>query len=196
MSRARVAVVKVISKQLSVTAAAAEYGYSRQHLHRLVARCNAGGLDAVDARSRRPLSSPQATEGKVRDFIVKTRLELTAAGWDAGRVTVAWHLERAGLHVPSTSTIRRILHAAGPAARTTSASASRTAARKSSLSPTLPAAPSSNCGPGKSCPSMTSTPPATTGATKKEARADDPDFPSPKTLLRCHTCRDSRHRWS
>jgi transposase len=113
MSRARVAVLKVISREMSVTAAAAEYGYSRQHLHRLVARYKAGGLDAVEARSRRPLSSPQATGDKVREFIVKTRLELTAAGWDAGPVTIAWHLEQAGLHVPSTATIRRILHAAG-----------------------------------------------------------------------------------
>jgi transposase len=38
MSRARVAVLKVISKELSVTDAAAQYGYSRQHLHRLIAR--------------------------------------------------------------------------------------------------------------------------------------------------------------
>jgi transposase InsO family protein len=112
MSKARVAVLKVISKQLSVTAAAAEDGYSRQHLHRLVARYEAGGLDAVEPRSRRPLSSPQATGDKVREFIVRTRLELTAAGWDAGPVTIAWHLEQAGLEVPSTSTIRRVLHAA------------------------------------------------------------------------------------
>ena len=113
MSRARVAVLKVISKQLSVTAAAAEYGCSRQHLHRLVSRYQAGGLEAVEPRSRRPKSSPQATEDKVREFIVRVRLELTAAGWDAGPVTIAWHLEQAGLHVPSTSTIRRVLHAAG-----------------------------------------------------------------------------------
>ena len=78
MSKARVAVLKVISKQLSVTAAAAEYGYSRQHLHRLVARYKEGGLDAVEPRSRRPLSSPQATGDKVRDFVVRSRLELTA----------------------------------------------------------------------------------------------------------------------
>jgi transposase len=84
MSRARVAVLKVISREMSVTAAAAEYGYSRQHLHRLVARYKVGGLEAVEPRSRRPLSSPRATEDKVRDFIVRTRLELTAAGWDAG----------------------------------------------------------------------------------------------------------------
>jgi len=50
MSRARVAVLKVISKELSVTDAAAQYGYSRQHLHRLVARYQAGGLDAVEPR--------------------------------------------------------------------------------------------------------------------------------------------------
>jgi transposase InsO family protein len=113
MSRARVAVLKVISQELSVTDAAAQYGYSRQHLHRLVARYKAGGLEAVEPRSRRPKSNPRATGDTVREFIVRTRLELTAAGWDAGPVTIAWHLEQAGLHVPSTSTIRRILHAAG-----------------------------------------------------------------------------------
>jgi transposase InsO family protein len=113
MSKARVAVLKVISKELSVTAAAAEYGYSRQHLHRLIARYKAGGLDAVEPRSRRPLGNRQATDEKVRDFIIRTRLELTAAGWDAGPVTIAWHLEQAGMHVPPASTIRRILHGAG-----------------------------------------------------------------------------------
>jgi transposase InsO family protein len=34
-------------------------------------------------------------------------------GLDAGPATIGWHLEREGLPVPSTSTIRRILHAAG-----------------------------------------------------------------------------------
>lgn len=70
-------------------------------------------LDAVEARSCGPGAIRGATEGKVRDFIFKTRLELTAAGWDAGPVTIDWHLERAGLHLPPASAIRRILHAAG-----------------------------------------------------------------------------------
>ena len=39
--------------------AAEKYGYSRRHLHRLTARYHQGGLDAVDARSRRPTT--QAT---------------------------------------------------------------------------------------------------------------------------------------
>jgi len=44
MSKSRVAVLKVITKELTVTAAAAKYGYSRQHLHRLLARYEAGRM--------------------------------------------------------------------------------------------------------------------------------------------------------
>jgi transposase InsO family protein len=113
MSRARVAVLKVVSKQLTVTAAAAEYGYSRQHLHRLLARYRTGGLDAVEPRPRRPKSNPKATSGVIRERIVELRLELTKGGWDAGPVTIAWHLEQEGHRPPSTSTIRRILHHQG-----------------------------------------------------------------------------------
>ena len=112
MSQARVAVLKVVTKELSVTAAAAKYGYSRQHLHRLLARYRQGGLDAVDPRSRRPRTNPQATPDVVRDRVIALRLELVAQGLDAGPVTIAWHLEEEGHRPPSTSTIRRILHAA------------------------------------------------------------------------------------
>jgi transposase-like protein len=41
MSKHRVAVLKVVSKQLSVTAAATAYGISRQQLTRLVRRYRA-----------------------------------------------------------------------------------------------------------------------------------------------------------
>ena len=44
---------------------------------------------------------------------MELRLQLTKDGLDAGPVTIAWHLERDGHRPPSTSTIRRILHAAG-----------------------------------------------------------------------------------
>jgi transposase InsO family protein len=113
MSKHRVAVLKVIAAQASVTAAAAECGMSRQHLHRLLRRYREGGLDDLGPRSRRPHASPQATSGPVRDRVVSLRVELTAQGLDAGPATIAWHLEREGLRVPSVSTIRRILHAAG-----------------------------------------------------------------------------------
>jgi transposase InsO family protein len=110
MSRARVAVLQVVSKQLSVTAAAAEYGISRRHLHRLLVRYRDGGLDALEPRSRRPKTTPIATPETVRERVIELRLQLTADGLDAGPVTIAWHLEREGLRVLSTSTIRRILH--------------------------------------------------------------------------------------
>ena len=113
MSKHQVAVLNVIAKQRSVTAAAAAYGMSRQHLQRLLKRYRDGGLEAVDPRSRRPGTSPGRTTDAVRDRIIALRIELTARGLDAGPVTIAWHLEREGLPAPSTSTIRRILHAAG-----------------------------------------------------------------------------------
>jgi transposase InsO family protein len=113
MSRARVAVLQVVSKQLSVTAAAAEYGYSRRQLHRLLAAYRQGGLEGLEPRSRRPRTNPAATGEVVRERVISLRQTLTAEGLDAGPVTIAWHLEREGLRAPSTSTIRRILHQAG-----------------------------------------------------------------------------------
>ena len=47
MSKHRVTVLKVVSSQLSVTAAALESGISRGHLHRLLRRYRSEGLEAV-----------------------------------------------------------------------------------------------------------------------------------------------------
>ena len=113
MSKHRVAVLRVEAGQLSVTAAAAEYGLSRGHLHRLLRRYRDGGLAAVEPRSRRPRTSPGRTPDTVRARVVELRVELVARGLDAGPVTIAWHLAREGHRAPSTSTIRRILGAAG-----------------------------------------------------------------------------------
>jgi transposase InsO family protein len=113
MSKHQVAVLKVVSAQLSVTAAAAQCGISRGHLHRLLRRYREGDLEAIEPQSRRPHASPQRTSVAVRDRIVELRTDLVAHGLDAGPATIAWHLEREGLPVPSTSTIRRVLHGAG-----------------------------------------------------------------------------------
>lgn len=113
MSKQRVVVLKIVSGQLTVARAAAEYGISRRHLHRLLARYRQGGLDAVEPRSRAAKSNPRATPSTVASRIVQLRQQLAADGLDAGPVTIAWHLEQEGHPPPSTSTIRRILHAAG-----------------------------------------------------------------------------------
>ena len=113
MSKNRVVVLKIIAKELTVSTAAERYGISRRHLHRLLARYRLNGLDAVDPRPRRPHSNPTSTTQLVRERVVELRLELTAQGFDAGPLTIAWHLENEGHRPPSASTIRRILHTAG-----------------------------------------------------------------------------------
>jgi transposase len=113
MSLARVAVLQVVSEQLSVTAAAVEYGFSRRHLHRLLARYRDGGLDALEPRSRRPNRTPIATPENIRQRVIELRQQLSADGLDAGPVTIAWHLEQEGLRPPAPATISRILQNAG-----------------------------------------------------------------------------------
>jgi transposase InsO family protein len=113
MSKARVAVLKVVSKQATVGEAAASVGLSRRQLHRLLARYREGGLDALEPRSRRPKRNPNQTSESIRERVVELRAKLVADGLDAGPVTIAWHLEREGHRAPSTSTIRRTLHSAG-----------------------------------------------------------------------------------
>src|ERR1700677_5108869 len=113
MSRARVAVLQIVSKQLTVTAAAAEYGISRRHLHRLLARYREDGLDALEPRSRRPKTTPIATSAEVRERVIELRQRLTADGLDAGPVTIGWHLQQEGRKPPAPATISRILTQAG-----------------------------------------------------------------------------------
>jgi transposase InsO family protein len=113
MSRARVAVLQIVSKQLTVTAAASEYRFSRRHLHRLLARYREGGLGALEPRSRRPRTTPIATSEEVRARVIELRAQLTADGLDAGAHTIGWHLEREGHKPPAPATISRILKQAG-----------------------------------------------------------------------------------
>jgi transposase InsO family protein len=113
MSRARVAVLQIVSRQLTVTAAAAEYGFSRRHLQRLLARYREGGLEALEPRSRRPRTTPIATSEVVRQRVIELRGQLTAEGLDAGPHTIAWHLEQEGHKPPAPATISRILTRAG-----------------------------------------------------------------------------------
>lgn len=113
MSKHRVVVLKIVAGELSVTAAADQYGISRQYLHKLLARYREDGLDGLEPRSRAPLTHPQATTTRVRERVVALRTELVADGLDAGPVTIGWHLHREGLTAPSVSTIRRVLHQAG-----------------------------------------------------------------------------------
>ena len=113
MSKPQVIVLSVVVQGLSKAEAARRYGVSWQWVHTLVTRYQAGGLEALEPRSRRPASNARATPHDLRERIVELRKQLDADGLDAGPVTIATHLTNAGLTAPSTSTIRRILHEAG-----------------------------------------------------------------------------------
>jgi hypothetical protein len=70
MFRARVAVLQVVSQQLSVTNAAAEYGFSRRHLHRLLVAYREG---AREPRSRCPKTNDAATSVLVCERVIAAR---------------------------------------------------------------------------------------------------------------------------
>jgi transposase InsO family protein len=113
MSKPRVIVLSVVQQRLSVSEAAVRFGVSRQWVHTLLARYRDGGLDAVEPRSHRPHSNPRQTSPELAERIVAIRRELIAQGLDGGPLTIAARLRGEDRPVPSTSTIRRILHGAG-----------------------------------------------------------------------------------
>jgi transposase InsO family protein len=112
MSKNRVIVEAVLAGQ-SHGSVARQYGISKVWVGKLVARWRAGGWDAVEKKTTRPRSNPNATGDETVARIIALRRELTAAGLDAGPVTIAAHLERDGRPVPSAATIWRILNRAG-----------------------------------------------------------------------------------
>jgi transposase InsO family protein len=103
----------VVDQGLTVAQAAAKFGVSRQWVHQLVQRYRLGGAAAVLPQSKAPKSRPHTTTEAVRARIIVLRQALVADGADAGPETIAWHLAREGYQVPSTSTIQRLLRAAG-----------------------------------------------------------------------------------
>jgi transposase len=113
MSKAQVIVLSVVHQGLTKAEAARRYDVSWQWVHTLVTRYHQGGLEALEPRSKRPRTNPRATSEALRQRILQLREELDNAGLDAGPITIAKHLDNENLHVPSTSTIRRILHTAG-----------------------------------------------------------------------------------
>jgi transposase InsO family protein len=113
MSKQRVVVLSIVHQGLSVTEAAHTHGMSRQHIYRLLKRYKEGGIDAVEPRSTKPHSSPHAASEKIRLRIVQLRIALDRAGLDHGPMSIQTYLAIEGHTPPATSTIRRVLNAAG-----------------------------------------------------------------------------------
>lgn len=113
MSKRRAVVLAVMLEGRSQAEVARAYEVSEATVSRWVARYRAEGDVAFEPRSRRPLRSPTRTSDEVTSLIVNLRGELTAAGLDAGPLTIRWHLQHHHQITVSISTIRRRLVEAG-----------------------------------------------------------------------------------
>ena len=112
MSKQRVIVEAVLSGK-SQTEVARLYGISQPRVSQLVAAWRAGGWDALEPKSRRPRSNPNATPPDVVTRILALRTELIADGCDAGPHSIAGILEDEMPTPPGVTTIWRILPRAG-----------------------------------------------------------------------------------
>ncbi|WP_349931108.1 IS481 family transposase [Glutamicibacter mishrai] len=113
MSKNHVIVHQIRDAGLSVTEAANQYKISRQRIYQLLKAYDGGSDAALEPRSRKPHTNPRAITEELTQRIIDLRKTLTANGLDAGPLTIQYHLNKEHLHVPSTSTIRRILRAHG-----------------------------------------------------------------------------------
>ncbi len=114
MDLARYVVEAVLTEGRSYREVAAAHGVSKSWVGKMVARFQDGGYEALAPRSRAPSHIPNRTPPEVEEAIVRIRLELVSSGFDAGAVTIHFHLIEQGLaHVPSVSTIWRVLKRRG-----------------------------------------------------------------------------------
>ena len=89
------------------------HGVSASWLFKLLARYRREGPAGLEARSRRPHSSPARIAGIFEDEIVAIHKQLAEDGLDAGAVTVQFHLAHRHPRAPSVSTVFRVLKARG-----------------------------------------------------------------------------------
>lgn len=86
---------------------------SRQTFYKWRRRFQAGGLDALDEQSRRPIHCPGQTSAAVEQLVLARRRQLLADGLDHGPQSIVWALNDDpnidSALVPSRATVWRIL---------------------------------------------------------------------------------------
>jgi transposase InsO family protein len=105
----RIIVISVVVEGRSKVEVAKDYGVTYRWVHTLVTRYLNGGWDAIEPRSRKPLTSPSRTPPDVETQVIELRRSLQKSGHDAGPHTIAAHLEREHGTSPAVSTIWKIL---------------------------------------------------------------------------------------
>lgn len=93
MSKQRVIVEAVLAGK-SQREVARLYGVSQPRVSQLLAAWRAGGWDALEPKSRRPRTNPNATPTSTVDRVLALRASLVADGADAGPHSIAAYLSR------------------------------------------------------------------------------------------------------
>ncbi len=109
MDNARYAVDAVLIEKRSLRAVASSIDVSKSWVAKQVSLYRAGGYEALVARSTAPLRQPTKTPVAVENEIVALRKHLDEEGFDAGPLTIQYHLRRRHGTAPSRSTIHRVL---------------------------------------------------------------------------------------
>jgi transposase InsO family protein len=109
MSKARLVITAIEIEGRPVAEVIKAYGVSKSWTYELLARYRSEGDTALEPRSRRPRTSPNAIPQTTVDLIVLVRKQLTESGLDAGPETIAWHLAHRHDIQLSPSTIARTL---------------------------------------------------------------------------------------
>jgi transposase InsO family protein len=113
VSKARLIITAVTVQGLTQAEAARTYGVSKGWVSKLIARWRAEGEAALEPRSRRPRTAPNALAAETVELILELRRQLTTRGLDAGAHTIAWHLHHHHRAQVSPATIWRTLKRAG-----------------------------------------------------------------------------------
>lgn len=98
---------------LNVAALCRERGISRKTFYKWKARYEAEGLAGLEARSRRPKTSPTRVAPHVEAAIIDKRKWLSDYGLDAGPASIQSYLKGKVVPLPSEATIWRVLARAG-----------------------------------------------------------------------------------
>ena len=112
MTKQRLVITAVLAGQ-SQSAVARRYGVSQGWISKLMTRYRVEGEAAFLPKSRRPHSSPNATQPEIIDLVISIRRRLVRAGLDAGTETIGWHLAHTHRITLSRVTINRTLTRAG-----------------------------------------------------------------------------------
>jgi transposase InsO family protein len=113
VSKARLVITAIETEGITQAEAARRYGVSEGWVSKLMARRRAEGDTAYEPKSRRPVTSPNATPEAVVDLVLALRKHLVGSGLDAGADTIGWHLQHHHAVTVSRATINRILTRAG-----------------------------------------------------------------------------------